>query len=252
MKKKLVTLGLIAALIALPVVNSYGVLGFGDIVFDPTQFAQLLLDYAVQAEQLTQEVLAVEELVIQTGHWANALKNLDFTVLPIVGGAFGGLMEIYANAQEIFFNAAVIKEQFEELWSPFHGVKLDPDEYFAKGWDWNEAVREAHWVAMQQQAHMTISVDTSHLAMTQALQHSYAAVGPLQAAQAGNQLMGVQIAQQNETNALLASMAQAQGTEAMLQAAGRDQALQRLDGVMQGFSTMAPITGIAELPTSFR
>jgi P-type conjugative transfer protein TrbJ len=161
-------------------------------------------------------------------------------------------MHVFVDAQNIFFNAALIKEQFEELYAPFHGPQMPSVDYFTKAFDWNEATREAHWVAMQQQAHIVVSFESTTVAMQQALAHSEAAVGHLQAVQAGNQLLGTQIAQQNETNALLGTLAHGQSIRDMNEAAAQDQALLRLEYVMEGWTEWTKTDGLASLPTSFK
>jgi P-type conjugative transfer protein TrbJ len=185
-------------------------------------------------------------------NWALSLKHLDFSVIPIVGGPIADMMRVFETAQNAFFNAALIQEKFEELYSPFHGEFLPSDAYFTKAFDWNNAVREAHWVAMQQQAHLTVSLESTAYSMEQALLHSEAAEGHLQAQQAGNGLLGTQIAQQNETNALLGTLAHGQSTRDMMEAAALDQAMMRLEWAMEGWAEWTQEEGVRELPRSFR
>jgi P-type conjugative transfer protein TrbJ len=185
-------------------------------------------------------------------NWALSLKNLDFSVIPIVGGPIAGMMRVFETAQNAFFNAALSKEKFEELYSPFHGELLPSEAYFTTAFDWNQAVRDAHGVAMQQQAHLTMSMESTQYSMEQALLHSEAAEGHLQAQQAGNELLGTQIAQQNETNALLGTMAHTQSVRDMQEAAAQDQAMRRLEWVMEGWTAWTQEDGVRELPTSFR
>jgi P-type conjugative transfer protein TrbJ len=258
MKKQILALCLIGGLVLYPGAST-ALFGVGDIVFDPTQYAQQLIesvwwleDLAYQAEQIANQVIQIEQMILMVESWALALKNLDFSVLPIVGGVIDSFIRVFDAAQNVFFNAALIQEKFKELYSPFHGELLESSAYFTKGFDWNNAVREAHSIAMQQQAHLPESLKSAADGLQQALLHSEAAVGGLQAQQAGNELLGVQIAQQNEMNALLGTMAHTQSTRDMLEAAARDQAMLRLEAAMDKFTEVTPTEGLRALPSSFR
>jgi P-type conjugative transfer protein TrbJ len=216
------------------------------------EFGLWLEDLAWQAEQAANQVLQIEQQVLMLENWALALKNLNFSAMPIIGGPLGSILRVWDKAEQAFWNAALIQEKFEQLYAPFHGIPMPSGTYFATAFDWNEATREAHWVAMQQQAHLTISIESTTIAMQQALAHSEAAVGHLQAAQAGNQLLGTQIAQQNETNALLGTLAHGQSIRDMNEAAAQDQALLRLEYVMEGWNEWTRTDGLASLPTSLK
>ena len=254
MKKKWMAGVLIVGLLAMPLTAKAII-----PVFDEAAFAQMLIeavwwieDLIYQAEQVANQVVQIEQGILMLENWALSLKNLDFSVIPIVGGPIAGMMRVFETAQNAFFNAALIQAKFEELYSPFHGELLPSDAYFTKAFDWNNAVREAHWVAMQQQAHLTVSLESTAYSMEQALRHSEAAEGHLQAQQADNELLGTQIAQQNETNALLGTLAHGQSTRDMMEAAALDQAMMRLEWAMEGWAEWTQEEGVRELPRSFR
>jgi P-type conjugative transfer protein TrbJ len=228
-------------------------------VFDEAAFAQMLIeavwwieDLIYQAEQIANQVVQIEQGILMLENWALSLKHLDFSVLPIVGGPIADMMRVFETAQNAFFNAALIKEKFEELYSPFHVELLPSADYFTKAFDWNNAVRDAQWVAMQQQAHLTASLESTAYSMEQALRHSEAAEGHLQAQQAGNALLGTQIAQQHETNTLLGTLAHTQSVREMQEAAAQDQAMLRLEGAMAGWTEWTREEGVRELPRAFR
>lgn len=229
------------------------------IVFDPTSFAQMIVeagfwleDIALQGEQIMNQVLQIEQGIVQLENWALALKRLDFSVVPVVGGPLASIMRVFHKAESAFWNAALIKEKFEELYAPFHFELMPSSAYFAKAFDWNDATRDAGWVAMQQQAHLPLSMESVETALRQALGRSEAAEGHLQAAQAGNQLLGTQIAQQNETNALLGTMAHSQSTRDMQEASAQDQAMLRLERAMEGWTDWTKTEGLTALPTALR
>lgn len=236
-----------AADAAVPVVDMAAI---GHLI---TQIGMWVQDAALQAQQIANQVLQLEHMALMVQSWALALRNLDFSILPGVGGPLGDLINLFATSQEIFFNAALIKEQFDELFAPFNTSYLTGETFFfGKAFDWNEAQRRAHWLAAQQQAHLHINLQAGMQGLVAGLNHSQRAVGHLQGIQAGNQLLGVLGAQQIETNALLGTIANTQTMRDMTDAAIRDQALMRLCAALEGWSVVMPTEGLAELPTSFR
>lgn len=253
MKKKWIAYVLLVGLLGLPLTAKAII-----PVFDEAAFTQMIveavwwvLDLAYQVEQIANQVLQVEQGIIMLENWALSLKNLDFSVLPGVDGPLYAALGVFEKAKNVFFNAALIKEKFEELYS-FDKEMLPSGEYFRKAFDWNKTVQEAHMVAMQQQAYLPNALHTALVSMEEALKHSEAAEGHLQAQQAGNQLLGVTIAQQNETNALLGTMAHTQSVRDMQEAAAQDQAMKRLEWVMHDWTVWTKTGGLESLPTSLK
>src|SRR5262245_15851284 len=107
-------------------------------------------------------------------------------------------------------------------------------------------------MARQQQAQLTISLDATQAALQDGLIHSEAAVGPLQAAQAGHQLWGTQIGQLQTTNTVLRTMAYGQSIRDMHEAAAPDQALMRAEAAMADWGMTTPTEELQSLPTSWR
>jgi P-type conjugative transfer protein TrbJ len=252
--KKYIAALLIVGLLALPF-TAQAIIP----VLDEAALAQMFVemgfwleDLAMDAEKIANQVLQIEQGVIMLENWAISLKNLEFSSLPILGGPIAAMLDAFHAAENVFFNAALIKDRFDELYSPFHTDLMPSFDYFSKAFNWNDAVRTAHWTAMQQQAHLTLSFESTTGAMEQALLHSEAALGHLEAQQAGNQLLGTQIAQQNETNALLGTLAHGQSIRDMNEAAAQDQALMRLEYVMEGWTEWTKTEGLSALPGTLK
>lgn len=224
--------------------------GVGDtaIVWDPSNWVQNMLQVFYTAEEVSQTVQIIQNQVLMLERMALQVKQLQFSAVPIIGEPLATLQRIYDNAQQIFFNAALIQENFKELYQPFHVQAWGGAEFFAKGWDWNQAVRDAHWVAMQQQAAVPHTLEVTIGAMDSTLAHSEAATGELQALQAGNQALGIVSSQLSTLNTLIATQAQAQATRDMMEAAARDQAMQNGERWLQDFAKVTPTQGLTSLP----
>lgn len=218
------------------------------IVFDPTQFAQLILDYAVQAEQLAQDVLAVEQLILQYEIMLLNIRNLNWSGLPIVGGLMDSLTNIYESATGIVYTAAAIKEAFDELWQPFRVEVMDGATFYGKAFDWNEQVRRAHYDVMFLQNHVPVNLYDTRTVMREVMSRSAAAEGELQATQAGNELQAVIANQLMLVNEQLAMQSTAVDTQAMMDAATTDQAQLNGERWMHQFTAVTETTGYSTLP----
>lgn len=248
MRKRIIASFIVLTLVFYPFTKALGVFGIGDVVFDPSNLVQMLLDYAVQAEQLTQEILAVEQLILQVEYMALAAKNLNFSALPVVGGLIDTLTNVYENAQGIVYNAAHIKEAFDELWQPFRLEVMDGATFYGKVWDWNEQTRRAHYDVAFLQNKIPFNLYDTRMVMQEVMSRSAAAVGSLQAEQAGNELHAVVAQQLMLLNEQMALESSAQDSQRMMDAATTDQAQLNGERWMHEFTAVTETTGYNTLP----
>jgi P-type conjugative transfer protein TrbJ len=249
MKKKFLVLILVLTIsLSYSVDKAHSLFGIGDLVFDVTAFAQLLLDYIVQLESLAQEVLAAEQLVLQTQMFILNMKNLNFTGLPIVGGLFDAGMRLFDTASGMVYTAAAIKEAFDELWQPFGGEVMAGSDFYKKSFDWGEQTRRAHLDVMTLQHSMPVNLEHIGMVVRETLSRSAVAEGNLQAQQAGNELLGTMTQQLTLVNQQLSMEATAAGTQRMMDAATTDQAQLNAERWMFEFGVVPETTGLSSLP----
>ena len=249
MRKKCIVFMLVLSLTLLyPLSKSEGVFGIGDVVFDPSNIIQMIIDYAVQLEQLAQEVIAVEQLILQYQVMLLNIKNLNFSGLPVVGGLFDHAMHLFEDAQSIVYNAAMIKAAFDELWAPFRVNVMAGADFYLKAFDWNEQVRRAHLDVMTLQNSVPVNLAEMSLVVKESLGRSAASEGNLQAQQAGNELLGTANQQLALINQQLSMEATAAGVGRMLEASARDQAQLNAERWMFEFGKVPETSGFGSLP----
>lgn len=207
-----------------------------------------IADYAIQAEQFAQEVLAVEQLVLQYEVMLLNIKNLNFSGLPVIGGLIGTAMDIFHTAEGMVYTAAAIKEAFDALWEPFNTRLLEGWEFHAKGISWNEQVRLAHKDVMFLQNHVPVHIEATMGLVGEVLTKSAAAEGALQATQAGNEMLGTVTQELMLVNQQLAMQGAAVNSQAMLEAALIDQAQLNGERWMADFTVHATPKGLEALP----
>lgn len=234
-------------------------------VIDVAAIAQAVLevawsaaDYAVQIEEVANTIEMIENQILMLENMALNIKNLQWSALPMIGGPLTQLQRIIGKARGIGYNAELIGEQYNTLYPEFHmpsgsGNHLWRTETL-RGYQfyWNTQIRDAYQTAFESQAQMAQNIDLGQAATQDALRHSEAAEGNLQAQQAGNELLGVVAAQQIETQQLLATQARAQASADMMRAAEKDQALLHSQYWIEDFAVVQPTEGLRELPTSLR
>jgi len=183
------------------------------IVFDPTNYAQNLLQAARALEQIQNQVKSLQNEAQMLTNMALNLKQLDVTSLGEITTALRRIDRLMAQAEGIAFDVQettiVLQRQF-------------PKEYDAATTT-NEAVSDAltswhsamdayrHTMTIQAQVVENVQADSATLARLIAASDS--AVGSLQAQQATNQLVALSAKQQLQIQNLMAAQYRAQALD---------------------------------------
>jgi P-type conjugative transfer protein TrbJ len=236
--------------------------GVGDAVFDPTNFAQNVLQvtYAIEEtlNQTTQIANEVQMLTNQARQLANEAQMLtnqakDLTRLPhsVLGPVLESLQQYAAllqGAQGLTYDLRQLQAQYDALYPTFAGQGVrSQDLAQVHAPKWTQQVRTAVQQAMQAQSVITRLVQTERQVET-ALSSSQAAEGNLQVIQAGNQILSVVATQLAGLEQLLAATGRAQASGLAQDAAADDAARENATQRMGGFSTWTHTTGTATLP----
>ncbi|MEZ5831684.1 MAG: P-type conjugative transfer protein TrbJ [Dongiaceae bacterium] len=183
------------------------------IVFDPTNYAQNLLQAARALEQIQNQVKSLQNEAQMLTNMALNLKQLDVTSLGEITAALRRVDSLMAQAEGIAFGVQettiVLQRQF-------------PKEYDAATTT-NEAVSDAltswhsamdayrHTMTVQAQVVENVQADSATLAKLLAASDS--AVGSLQAQQATNQLVALTAKQQLQIQNLMAAQYRAEALD---------------------------------------
>jgi len=183
------------------------------IVFDPTNYAQNLLQAARALEQIQNQVKSLQNEAQMLTNMALNLRQLDVTSLGEITTALRRIDRLMSQAEGIAFD---VQETTVQLQRQF------PKEYDAATTT-NEAVSDAltswhsamdayrHTMTVQAQVVENVQADSATLAKLVAASDS--AVGSLQAQQATNQLVALSAKQQLQIQNLMVAQYRAEALE---------------------------------------
>lgn len=181
---------------------------FGGIVYDPSNYAQNVLTAVRtltminnQVKQLTNEAQA---LVNQ----AKELTSLPFTARAEINQRLSEIKELIASARSLAYDVAAIDQQFEALFPEDYAATPAPMMASDARAHWREASRAFH-DSMVMQAKLAEQISADMASLDAIVAASESAVGNLQAAQAGNQLLALQVKQAMQTAQVFAVAARA-------------------------------------------
>ena len=188
----------------------------GQIVFDPSNYAENMLAAARALEQIHNQIRQIE-------HQARMLAQNPLQLSPELSASIDEARDLLERAEGIAFDVRRIGGDlaalYPETWEAHDlgGVLRQSDRWLAQS-------RASLRTAMEAEARAADSIARSRGQIETALGSSRGAEGQTAAVQAGNQLLGVQAAQLTEIHALLVAQGRALHTERMERLAREERA----------------------------
>jgi P-type conjugative transfer protein TrbJ len=193
-------------------------LGLGDIVFDPSNYAQNLLSvraaydaYAQDLKKYATQLNQYREQILQSTQGARNLLSTPLNIIADLDDLYQRYQSTVATAQGLSYKASEVKAQFAAL---YNGTGTGSAALLAKVRQMAQQQRAADEQAARMQALRERS-DQTQAAMRRALEAVRTAQGNLQVQQAQAQLVGV-ISTQNQQ--LMEMVAASQRSALMYQA----------------------------------
>lgn len=177
------------------------------IVYDPTNYAQNLLQAARALEQIRNQVRQIEQA-------AAMLRQNPLQLSPELSQSIEEARALFQTAQGIAFEVDRIGDDIRQLY-PDTWDEFDLDQIMSRSDQWVDETRASLERAMQAEARAAQSIGEARGRIDRALQSSADAEGQTGAVQAGNQLLGVTASQLAEIHALLVAQGRALETERM-------------------------------------
>lgn len=181
---------------------------FGGIVYDPSNYAQNLLTAVRTLEMINNQI---KQLVNEAQMIANQVKdltNLPYTARAALNARLAEIDTLIKTAKGLAFDVASIDASFKALYpedyASFSNAAMAADARR----HWQEASRAFH-DAVIMQAKVTESIAADLGTLDEIVRESETAIGGLQVAQAGNQLLALQTKQSMHTAELMAVNARA-------------------------------------------
>jgi P-type conjugative transfer protein TrbJ len=189
--------------------------------------------------EATQIAHQVTSLANETQMLANDALNLARLPLSLVS-QFQDLVGSYADtlrqAEGIAYDVQQAMTQFDQLYK--NGITgFGPGELLAQARRWSSQVQAASRTAVAAQS-LLQRLTSQHAQIGSALSASEAAVGELQATQAGNELLGTIASQQASLQQIIAASARVQASLAAESAAADEQARLNAERWLKGMDTV--------------
>ena len=196
------------------------------IVYDPTNYAQNVLQAARALEQITNQITSLQNEAQMLINQAKNLASLPYSALQTLQQNVQRTQQLLQQAQGIAFNVQQIDQMFTQKYGNVTMSTTDKQMVADARSRWQNTVGGLQ-DAMRVQAGVVSNIDSNRTQMSALVSQSQGATGALQATQAGNQILALQSQQLSDLVALLASNGRASAlTEAERTAAaeqGREQ-----------------------------
>lgn len=197
--------------------------GFSGIVYDPTNYAQNVLQAARALEQINNQITSLQNEAQMLIQQAQNLTALPYSSLQQLQDSVAQTQTLLDDAQNIAFDVAEIDAAFETTYGAASTTASDQTLIDGAQDRWQTTVASLQ-DAMRVQAGVVGNLDTTQAQMSDLVGQSQGAVGALQATQAGNQLLALQTQQIADLTAVVAAQGRAQTLEAAQLAAAQEQA----------------------------
>lgn len=195
-------------------------------VFDPSNYAQNIQTAANTLRQIENQITSLQNQTQMLLNQARQLTTLPTTLLNDLDRNFTQTINLLRQADRIAYDVQAI-EQAMQKYQNFGGTQTNQQLMTGARDRWQTSLS-----AFQHSLGVGASA-VNNLPSTQAqtdtlVSASQAAVGSLQANQAGNQLLAVQARQLSDLTAIVAAQSRAQALEMARQGAAEDQAREQV------------------------
>jgi P-type conjugative transfer protein TrbJ len=218
----------VTVMIALVIaVNGSKRLGAQVVVFDPSNYSQNLLTAARALDQINNQIRSLENQAQMLLNGAKNLTRLPTTVAGELTSKINEINGLVAQAKGIAFDVQKTNRDFERFYPRQYTAAISSDRMVqdaAARWD---NTYQALKQTLVTQATIASALDQDGQTLRTLMANSSGAVGSLQAQQAGNELLALQIKQSLQAQALVATQARADALRSVEQQASAEAARER-------------------------
>lgn len=192
------------------------------IVFDPRNYAENLLSAARALKQIENQVLSLQNEAQMLVNQARNLAGLPYSSLAQLQQSVARTQGLLDEAQRIAFDVGQVDQAFRQEYGPASMTASEAALVAHARTRWENTVGGLQ-DAMRVQASVVGNIDASRAEMAALVAESQGAVGALQAAQAGNQLLALQNQQLADLIGVVAANGRADALEGAERAAAAEQ-----------------------------
>lgn len=188
------------------------------VVYDPTNYAQNLLQAARALQQINNQIQSLQNEANMLQNMARQLQRLDFSSLSQITGSMQRISTLMNQAQGIAFSLssteAALRQQFPLSFDAATTNSTIVQQALAQ---W-QAAMQGYQQAMRVQSQVVENVQSDGDLLAELVTQSQGADGGLQAQQAANQLTALSVKQQLQIQNLMAAQYRADALERARQA----------------------------------
>lgn len=174
-------------------------------VFDPTNYAQNLLQAARALEQINNQIASLQNEAAMLRNMGRNLEGIDFPQIERVTSAVQRIDGLMGQAQGIDFRIDRLDERVRSMFPGAVQRVLGTDQRVAQARARLDAASAGYRHAMTVQAQVVENVREDAGTLAELVAASQGAVGSLQVGQAANQLLALSIKQQMQLQSLMAA-----------------------------------------------
>jgi P-type conjugative transfer protein TrbJ len=215
-------LSVTSALSPIVVTPAYALFGFGDIVFDPSNYAENIVQAARALEQINNQIQSLQNEAQMLINQARNLASLPYSSLQQIQQSVQRTQQLLGEAQRIAFDVQQVDQIFSQQYANMDLTASDQQLVELARERWGNTVG-ALQDAMRVQAGVVGNIETQRAELSNLVGESQGATGALQATQAGNQILALQAQQLTDLTALLAANGRADALSSAEQAAAAEQ-----------------------------
>jgi P-type conjugative transfer protein TrbJ len=196
------------------------------IVYDPTNYAQNVLQAARALEQINNQITSLQNEAQMLVNQARNLTSLPHSSLQQLQQSVWRTQQLLNRAQNIAYDVAAIDQAFQTTYGDTPITSSDQQLIDAARTRWRYTVGGLQ-DAMRVQAGVVGNIETNRTASAALVGESQGATGALQAAQAGNQLLALQAQQLADLTAVVAANGRSRALTGAERAAAAEQGRQQ-------------------------
>ncbi len=192
------------------------------IVFDPSNYAENVLTAARTLEQINNQIVQLQNEAQMLINQARNLASLPFSTLQQLQQSVQRTQQLLAEARNIAFDVQEIDQMFQQQYGAIDPGTSEGQLVADARARWRNTVGGLQ-DAMRVQAGVVGNIDAQRAQLAALVGESQTAVGALQAAQAGNQLLALQAQQIADLTAVIAANGRAEALSEAERAAAAEQ-----------------------------
>jgi P-type conjugative transfer protein TrbJ len=199
------------------------------IVYDPSNYVQNVLQAARALQQINNQITSLQNQTQMLLNQARNLTNLPYSALQAIDQSISRTQQLLNQAQRIAYDINQIDQAFGRSYPQTYAGSTSSQQLIGDAQArWQNSLA-AYQDALRVQAGVVQALDTSRAETNGLVSASQAAVGILQASQAGNQLIALQTRQLVDLTALIAAQSRAQSLDGARLTANHEQARVQLN-----------------------